>query len=173
MKYLRGLIKSRTFERPLYIGELWTSDTSLTMKWAEIKFLDSGPNRHVRCGLKFQALIDKEFPQHLIAGRDPKDILMRLLCACVPHARSIFQERMKPARLLEMNDFVLEKAFVYSIISLSKWMGKDTFTYGIFGTWPPQPPADIAASFSHQQPQDLTQIGSKPSTAASSSSKPA
>ena len=43
-----------------------------------------------------------------------------------------------------MNDYVMEKAFVYGIIALSKWLGKEKFPKGVYGTWPPPPPEDLA-----------------------------
>ena len=73
--------------------------------------LAGGPRRQVRCGLPFQELLDKEAPQSII-GRDPVDALYRLFSACVPYARRVFANACRPLRLLHVNDYILEKAFV-------------------------------------------------------------
>ena len=45
--------------------------------------------------------------------------------------------------MLHLNDYVLEKTFVYAILCLSKWLGADTFPQGIYGKWPPAPPKNL------------------------------
>ena len=51
--------------------------------------------------------------------------------------RQVLTGNYSPLRLLHINDYVLEKAFVYGIIALSKWLGEDLFAKGVFGQWPP------------------------------------
>ena len=56
-----------------------------------------------------------------------------------------------PLRLLHANDYVMEKAFVYGILALSKWLGQGRYPQGIYGAWPPkiprsQVPDNLAAS---------------------------
>ena len=45
--------------------------------------------------------------------------------------------------LLGHNGFIIEKAFVYGVICLSKWLGDKVFPKGIYGLWPPQAPSHI------------------------------
>ena len=101
-----------------------------------------GQRRSVRCGLPFQVVIEKHASEGFF-GRDPVEVLLRLFRACVPGSRHAFVNSYSPARLLHQNEYVLEKAFVYGVVALSKWMGKETFPQGIFGQWPPTPPSDL------------------------------
>ena len=135
-------LELRTFERQLFIKDLWVSDKSLTLEWSMVQPLSGGPRRQVRCGVPFQELIDKEAPQHIL-GRDPVDQLDRLFSACVPRARRVFAGNYQALRLLHVNDYVLEKAFVYGIVALSKWLGEERFPYGVYGQWPPKFPAAL------------------------------
>ena len=65
---------------------------------------------------------------------------------CVPHVRKIIiAGNCTPMKLLHMNDYVIEKTFVYAIICLSRFLGSDWFSWGIF-TWPPAPPPSIYGS---------------------------
>ena len=46
-------------------------------------------------------------------------------------------------RLLALNDYVMEKAFVFGVICMSKWMREEVFPQGVY-VWPPampEPPA--------------------------------
>ena len=49
----------------------------------------------------------------------------------------------RPLRLLHVKDYVLEKAFVYGIVALSKWLGEERLPYGVYGQWPPKFPATL------------------------------
>ena len=118
------------------------SDHALTTQWATIKPYIGGSLRSVRCALPFQAVIDENAPRSF-HGRDTVDMLLRILQACVPCARQIFTGSFAPLRLLHMNDYVIEKTFVYAVIALSKWLGSEAFPCGIYGQWPPKAPSDL------------------------------
>jgi len=135
-------LELRTFERQLFIKDLWVPDKSLTLEWSKVEPFAGGTRRQVRCGLPFQELIDKEAPQHIL-GRDPVEQLYKLFSACVPHARRVFRGNNSPLRLLHVNDYVLEKTFVYGIVALSKWLGEERLPYGVYGQWPPKFPATL------------------------------
>ena len=98
------------------------ADKSLTLEWSVVQPFSCGSRRQVRCGLPFQELINSEARQSII-GRDPLDTLYRLFSECVPAARRMFRGACLPLKLLHLNDYILEKAFVYSIVALSKWLG--------------------------------------------------
>ena len=121
-----------------------------------------GPRRQVRCGLPFQEVIDTEAPQSIL-GRDPVDTLYRLFSACVPAARQVFVDAYRPLRLLHVNDYILEKAFVYGIVALSKWLGEERFPCGVYGQWPPPFPAGLAPRSEGAPPVDLEALTSAPS----------
>ena len=98
----------------------------------------------MRCGSPFQDLLSKEGAETHF-GRDPVEALYRLFSACVPCARNVFTGVYRPLRLLHANEYVLDKAFVYGIVALSKWLGAERFRQGVYGQWPPTFPAALAA----------------------------
>ena len=81
-------------------------------------------------------------------GVDPVEQLLVLLTACSPSARLVFVGPHSPVRLFQMNDCVFEKAFIFAIIVLSKWLGPERFPQGIYGNWPPAAPVSFASSSS-------------------------
>ena len=79
-----------------------------------------------------------------LALRDPADTMYRLLHRCVPRARDIFSihAALTIPKLFFLGDYIMEKAFVYGIICLSKWLGEATFPQGVY-KWPPALPEDL------------------------------
>ena len=135
-------LKAGTFQRQLFIKELWSPDKSLTLEWARTVPFTGGARCFVRCGLPFQELVDEIAPRSMFS-HDPVETLSLLFMACVPCARRVFTAAYRPLRLLHVNDYVLEKAFVYGIVALSKWLGEGRFPQGVYGSWPPKLPADF------------------------------
>ena len=125
-------LKAHTFERQLFINDLWIADKSLTHEWSTVSPFCGGPLRQVRCGLPFQELLDKEAPKNAL-GYDAVDTLYRLFSATVISPRQVFAGARHPKMLLHINEYILEKTFVYGILALSKWLGKERFPCGIFG----------------------------------------
>ena len=78
--------------------------------------------------------------------KNPVDTLNKLFELCVPHSKLIFVGTNTPLKLLHMNDYVMEKAFVYGWMLLSKWLGSDRLMYGLYGMWPPQFPDHLLAA---------------------------
>jgi hypothetical protein len=151
-----SLLKDRVFARQLSIKNLWDSDNTLTVTWSQIQSLAGGPRRSVRCGLPFQEWVDAVAPRGIgVFRQDAVETLYRLFSACVPHARQVFTNAYVPLRLLHMNDYVLDKAFVYGIVALSKWMGEEWFPTGVYGQWPPAMPADLVPRFHGPVPIDV------------------
>ena len=136
---IREARRSGHFSRQLFIPALWETDDALTMQWAQMRPPWGGPLRWARCSLSFQQVIEREAPASHF-GIDPCEQILRLFAACVPRARDIFSGPYTPARLLHMNDYVVEKAFVYGVVALSKWLGAERFPHGIYGRWPPNAP---------------------------------
>ena len=66
----------------------------------------------------------------------------------IPSAEKVFVDAYHPLRLLHRNDYVMEKAFVFGVIALSKWLGSDRYPPGLYGEWPPEPPPEIYESLS-------------------------
>ena len=101
-----------------------------------------GPKTLVRCGLPFAAVAEVTAPPSQFSV-DPVNTLFLLLKQCVPLAREVFTGIYHPNRLLLLNEYVFEKAFVYGIPLLSKWLGEAYFPQGIHGRWPPPTPAEV------------------------------
>ena len=57
--------------------------------------------------------------------------------------------------MLHVNDYVLEKTFVYGIVALSKWLGPECFPHGVYGHWPPKLPAKFLPENLGSIPVDL------------------
>ena len=139
---IRVKCHDRVFDRCLYIRDPWEQDKSVTREWCQAKPFVGGGIRSVRCGIPFLDVIDRYAPPHLHA-KDAVDTLRRLLAECVPHSSKIFAHSFSPWKLLHINEYVLEKAFVYAIMALSKWLGREFYPCGIFGKWPPPLPVDL------------------------------
>ena len=142
--------KDRLFRRRLDIPDLWEPDFSLSASWAQLT-MPFGRRHVVRCGIKFQQLI-QEFAALDSLVRDPADCLLRLIGRFMPFAPKIFVEAFTPAQLLANNDFIMEKAFLYAVVALSKWLGEDRWPAGFYGHWPPPMPAHIHESAAAAEP---------------------
>ena len=130
------------FERHLIIHNLWQSDKTLTKHWhTTASFHKGGPRRSVQCGPEFERVISFYAPQE-IHLRNVNTMLQDLLAQCVPLSSKIFTGHYGVMRLLHLNDYILEKTFVYCITCLSKWLGQKIFPSGIYGNWPPAAPAE-------------------------------
>ena len=148
------------FNRHLSIPYLWAPDKTLTTEFGTICAFQSDKVVQVRCSLPFQELLQDIVPwgnRHRmcvmvkgnripvqLVGPDAVDTLFKLFEGCVPFARRVFHAHYTPIRLLHINEYVLDKAFVYGIVALSKWMTKypTMFPQGIY-EWPPACPKDL------------------------------
>ena len=166
-RHIEKLRKGRTFERQLFIQDLWEDDRTFTNEWKRTTPFLGGARRAVRCGLPFEVLVDTYAPKTAF-GHDPAETLRQLFQLCVGDVSHIFTASYSPLRLLHVNDYVLEKAFVYGIISLSKWLGKEWWPMGVYGKWPPTMPADLVPRFPGSSVVSVDTTA--PSQAASSSS---
>ena len=63
----------------------------------------------------------------------------------MPGAAVIFDNstRFSASFFLAQNDFIMEKAYVYAVICLGKWLGGKLFPPGVYGLWPPEAPSQI------------------------------
>jgi hypothetical protein len=135
-------IDNREFSRHVFINDLWVTDKTFTLDFGTVENFLGGQRKQTRTGVQFQEIINWAAPP-TSCGHMPDDTLLRLFMAVVPCARRLFSGDHRPLRLLHLNDYVLEKAFVYGIVLLSKLMGKEWFPNGVFGRWPPEPPRDL------------------------------
>ena len=80
---------------------------------------------------------------------------MRLFELCVPRSSQIFIGSNTPLRILHLNDYVMEKAFVYGWVLLSKWIGKEHLDHGLYGTWPPKCPEHLLSDLGAAGPSKV------------------
>ena len=99
--------------------------------------------RSVRCGQLFLELVHEVSGDKNCHFVNAVEVLYRLWERCMPHARHIFTGNVTPLRLLHVNDYIMEKTFVYGILCLSKWLGDKKFPQGVYA-WPPQLPPNLA-----------------------------
>ena len=130
------------FKRHVCILDLWAVSESLLMKVAQVKAPGAGSDHHwVRCAPTFENEVRKVWDDHVAFGPDPVGALRAMFRAFVPCASQVFTGAYSPLCLLHMNNYVMEKAFVFGVIALSKWLGRERFPQGIYGDWPPCMPA--------------------------------
>ena len=145
-------LKDKLFERHPYVPHLWPEDSRVPLiKLALVQPPGAhGPDgkRHwVRCASTFELEVRKNWTECVKFGMDPIEALRRLLAAFVPCHDKIFTGAYTPLRLLHMNDYVMEKAFVFAVIALSKWLGPKRWPPGFYDTWPPPlPPPEAKAA---------------------------
>ena len=77
--------------------------------------------------------------------KDPIQTMKTLLEKSVPYASRIFCGNYEVAQLLHLNDYVLEKTYVYAVLCLSKWLGKEVYPQGIY-LWFPKAPPEVYTS---------------------------
>ena len=83
-------------------------------------------------------------PDALAASRRPEETLMKLFQVCLPGAEKALRqnEAYRPLRILHMNDYVMEKAFVWGVMAFSKWLTEEKWPQGIH-QWPPARPKNL------------------------------
>ena len=137
------------FKRCVYIPDLWQVCDSLLVNVAQVKGPGAGEGRGsfrwVRCAPTFENEVRKVWSDHVHFGPDPVGALGAMFRAFVPCSSQVFKGAYAPLHLLHMNDYVMEKAFVFGVIALSKWLGPERFPQGIYGDWPPCPPPPPAS----------------------------
>ena len=112
--------KAKLFQRHPCIPDLWVVDESLLIKIAQVAPPGAltGRRNWVRCAPTFEDEVRKVWTDTLAFGPDPVGALRALLRAFMPGAGQIFVEAYSPLRLLHMNEYVMEKAFVFAVIAL-------------------------------------------------------
>ena len=156
--------ESREFEAFRVIPELWKWNKDLTTHWFSTTPYHGGSGtKSVQCGEPFLDIIGRYAPQGKV--KVPQAMLMTLFEQCVPHARKIFAGNYAPMKLLHMNDYVIEKTFVYAMICLSKFLGSEWFSWGVF-QWPPVAPPNIYAADPDVVP--VPEPGATPAAASAS-----
>ena len=133
----------------LLLPEIWETTTNLTMEWASVVQLSASnldrsgkTRRNVRCGAEFQEYLETS-SRNTWKPNDPTQAMKSVFKKIVPLADRMLTESYSPLKLLHLNDYVMEKAFVYGVICLSRWLGEEHFPEGCHGQWPPELPEDM------------------------------
>ena len=153
---IEACVKEGVFRRQVIVRDLWEGTRSLTSEWARVDSFTNGNSHVVKCGQHFEEMLQNAVPPTDF-GNDAVETLFRLFTLCVPCARTIFMAPYTPLRLLHMNDYSLEKTFVWGIMALSKWLGQDKFPHGVYGSWPPKLPREYAPDNGMSMPVDIVQ----------------
>ena len=117
----------------------------------------------MRCSAQLDVLLDEVVGSDMKGQKDAVQALRKLLEQTAPGSTSsVFTNKQSLIRILHLNDYVLDKAFVHCILSLSKWLKHDIFPKVV---WPPVAPKDLFEA--------LKRKADKHAEEASSSSLPA
>jgi len=135
--YVRGIRDTTRCRRDTVVPGLWEPSPAFTFVIEHTQGVD-GVRRPTRCGKPFEWVL---FRNGWAAGspHDAPRMLRRLLDAIVPEASTMLSERYRVLVILAHNDNIIEKAFVYAVILLSKWLGPGRFPEGVHA-WPPAMP---------------------------------
>jgi len=160
--------RSPHFNRMFVIPSLWTPNHKYCSTWCQTKDLViAKAKQHVRCSKAFAEVLSLEqkhnkHPSNALLGKlnDPWQALLTLLTACMgADARLIFTDQRGLHNLLHVNDYNMDKAFVYAILLASTLLGTSAFPGGFHGTWPPLCPK---AAHSHAVPIQQASSSSGP-----------
>ena len=131
---------ARTSRPKLHVDmpRLWVSVSSFT----HVIRSEAGPDRSrlsVRSSKEFEWILFR----NAWAGSSRNDVaymLVKLMDRIAPQASDLFRTRYTGQVMLAWADGVVEKAFVYAVILLSKWLGAERFPRGVHH-WPPAKPS--------------------------------
>ena len=127
-------IDGKFFQRHVTIDDLWVVDKRRYEKYEPVTIKHKVSNM-THCSVPFGALLE-EYGNMKGVAHQPADALMTIFQQFLPWHWYVFKDEYGPLRLLQVNDYVLDKAFVFGVIALSKWLGETRFPQGIY-KWPP------------------------------------
>ena len=131
------------FRHTFRIPHLWTTDRTLLVHHSETTIYNNPGKKHrVMCSAQFERYLKRvDCGQNGQKTKDAMKSLRTLLDQTVPlAARYIFKDSEELHRIFHLNDYVLDKAFVYCIIWVSKAMTEPFFKHGVH-CWPPKAPS--------------------------------
>ena len=152
-------MKDKIFERRLVVRDLWTPVKEYSLNWCQHVVRESmdgrreGTTHWVKCSAAFNEIINEVLGDGAGGRRHAPGVLEKIFKQIIPKGDVIFGPRSRTSGnfLLGHNDFIIEKAFVYGVYCLSKWLGQELFPRGIYGLWPPQAPSHI-----HRRPPPIS-----------------
>ena len=136
---VRHVLETHRCLRLARVPQLWEDDPALTHIVGDVGA--EGRRRiPVRASTDFEWLLFEGAWAREARSQDVGWALLRLLDRLVPDAASMFRRRYTAQVMLEANAYNAQKAFVYAVIRMSKWLGEHRFPHGVH-TWPPVPTA--------------------------------
>jgi hypothetical protein len=138
-------VEKHWFRSCMRIPHLWTTDRTLLVHHSETTIYNiPGKKQRVMCSAHFERYLQRvDCGQNGNKTKDAMKSLMTLLNQTVPLAvRYIFKDSQELHRILHLNDYVLDKAFVYCILWVSKAMTEKYFRHGVH-CWPPKAPSAV------------------------------
>ena len=153
-------IKDKIFERRLAVRDLWTPVKEFSLNWCQHVVREcmdgrkEGTTHWVKCSAGFNEIINEVLGDGAEGGRRyAPGVLGHIFKKIIPKGDVIFGPKSRTSGnfLLGHNDFIIEKAFVYGVYCLSKWLGQELFPPGIYGVWPPRAPSHI-----HRRPPPIS-----------------
>ena len=139
--FTQSLLRTQRCERHTEVPMLWEAEKALTTQRGHI-LMQSNKHVPVRCTSDFEWIL---FGRAWASEKRAPDAglqLSKLLDSICPRASAMCQRRWNPRVVFEACDFVAPKAFVHTIILLSKWLGQDRFPEGVH-YWPPTFPIEV------------------------------
>jgi len=152
-RMLREMAAQNWFRFLPRVAELWSPQPKWLLQYGEVRAYEGRGMRVVRCAANFDCLLDEVYVRGPGEVKNPEQALYRLLHWVVPESsRYVFQSRNRCfLRFLQLNDYILDKAFVHCVICLSRWLTPANFPFGVFD-WPPPVPAEVLAAVVEREP---------------------
>ena len=144
-KSIRESIAGNFFKRLVTVPPLWSTNDTHYVNWGQTMppaWAIAPVPKRVKASRLFLDVIHSVHPAPVGGAAEPAQALMAIFQRIIPHARYIFTGNHSPLKILDRNAYVMDKAFVYGTLLLSKWLGPKRFEQGVYGDWPPTcPPA--------------------------------
>lgn len=140
---LKAKSADHSFDRVVFLNHLWDNNKSFTKEYASTTTLVGQRRVSLRCSIPFQSVIEQSGMKTSQTDRDGAILLDNILKECFgPYYCKMFQGAYQIKRMLDLNDYILDKAFVYAILAASKLLSRRRFPQGYYGNWPPPFPDD-------------------------------
>ena len=143
-KIVQAKLAEGAFERRLHIQNLWSISQKLLHTWREERpsiLVQAHLQKvvPVKCTTMFSSMVmTKMGGSHEVStemGRSG-EVLITIVEKFMLRIKDILKESRYTAMLiLEMNDFIMEKAVVWMVWALQKWLGEKTWS--AIADWPP------------------------------------
>ena len=146
------------------VPRLWVSVASFTHV-IRSELGPGGSRLSVRCSKEFEWILFRN-AWASSSRNDVAYMLVKLMDRIVPQSSELFRTRYSGPVILAWADGVVEKAFVYAVILLSKWLGAARFPCGVHH-WPPS-----QSSAADLPRPEASSAAASSSSAASSSAAP-